>query len=179
MNIAVIGSSLGDLNLDSPIDTLPLIFLDTETTGLDPRKGAKITELAVLDWQSTLIDVASLEPDDVGDYLAPLRHYFSGTIVVGHNISFDLRHLSAAFEHAGEAFPDRVLTLDTIALAMEEPKEGLSLRSIAQRRGLDTTELHTARRDAEICRELLTERSNESARSLGARYLSVHGRLPR
>ncbi len=178
MTIATIGTGRDVLDLTQPLAALPLVFLDMETTGLDPRKGAWITEIAVLDWKTVRIDATMSRREEFAAHIPALRHILHSCIVVGHNVTFDLRHLSVAFERAGEHFPDRILVVDTLAIARAASSStaSLTLGAVAARLGIDTTGLHTARRDAEICRAVLREGPASSAVTAGARYVSVHGR---
>lgn len=177
--VARVGARGRQLELQQPIASLPLIFLDIETTGIDPRRGAQITELAVLDWTRPIIAGHFEASDELHHHMAELARLLAETIVVGHNLPFDLRHLSVAFERAGQDFPASILAIDTMTIAVERTSGGMTLTEFAVREGIDPANMHTALRDAEVCRELLQRRASLSALQLGARQLSIHGRGPK
>ena len=177
--VARVGARGRQLDLRQPIASLPLIFLDIETTGIDPRRGAQITELAVLDWTRPIIVRGFDTSDELHHHMAELARLMAETIVVGHNLPFDLRHLSVAFERAGQDFPANILAIDTMTIAAQRASGGLTLTELATREGIDPTNMHTALRDAQVCRELLQRRASLSGLQLGVRQLSIHGRGPK
>lgn len=95
-----------------------LAFLDLETTGFSPRRGDKILEVAIvttdlegniLDKYETLInprrEITGVEIHKITaemlkhaptmpEVLDDLLHHLQGKVIVGHNISFDLRFLN-------------------------------------------------------------------------------------
>jgi DNA polymerase III epsilon subunit family exonuclease len=133
-------SATADL-LPLPIDELPLAFLDVETTGLDPSRGHRICEIAIvrclglrplLTW-STLVDPGRpLDPgaQAVNGITAEMlrgQPRFAGVapdiaalldtvVVVGHNTPFDLGFLHAELARLGADLPSFV-ALDTLRLA--------------------------------------------------------------
>lgn len=100
------------------MDTPLLAFLDLETTGFSPKRGDKILEVAivttdlegnVLDKYETLInprrEITGVEIHQITaemvkhahiitDVLDDLLHHLQGKVIVGHNVSFDLRFLN-------------------------------------------------------------------------------------
>ncbi len=100
------------------MDTPLLAFLDLETTGFSPKRGDKILEVAivttdlegnVLDKYETLInprrEITGVEIHQITaemvkhapiitDVLDDLLYHLQGKIIVGHNVSFDLRFLN-------------------------------------------------------------------------------------
>jgi len=102
------------------IQVAPLLFFDLETTGLRPDRGARITEIAVLDhrhvrhaWEAT-----SEEPDQqpLAAQLPGVLRLLRTGVVVGHNVPFDFGFLAYASERLGYEGP-RVWYIDTLALA--------------------------------------------------------------
>lgn len=113
----------------------PMVFLDTETTGLDPRRSVilevgivKVTpDLQVMEEYEALIDPRSYGPFDVdpealrvnglslehlaqvgrpaGEVALKMAGMFDGSIVAGHSVSFDWECSRALFERTGVAIP--------------------------------------------------------------------------
>jgi DNA polymerase-3 subunit epsilon len=132
----------------------PLVFLDLETTGLNPLTSDIIElavmkvdsqSLAVLDWFATKVrpsDGALVEPEaaelngfspdewadapGVGDVLLVLRRFLDGCLVAGHNPGFDWAFLTATFHRLGMRLP-RIEhhLLDTASLAWPLLRGGL------------------------------------------------------
>jgi len=116
------------------------VVLDTETTGLDPALE-RIVEIAVLTFQDgnlveayeTLIHPGKLMPpmasavngitDDMligapsfHEVAGMIRERIDGALIVGYNIDFDLRFLSASFARHGQTV-DLSKKLDVLAIA--------------------------------------------------------------
>lgn len=69
-----------------------LVFLDIETTGLRPDRGAKITEVSILNRNSQLYywrPRTDTENDSVAKDLPNILNYLKQGVVVGHNLQFD------------------------------------------------------------------------------------------
>lgn len=126
--------------LDLPLSDIPLVFLDTETTGLTPRYGDRIVEIALVRFRAGAMEnfytslvnpereispgavrVHGITNDDVRD--APrffeiardVRRELEGTVIVAHNAPFDLNFVSHEFRWARVNAPGN-LALDTLAL---------------------------------------------------------------
>jgi len=116
------------------------VVLDTETTGLDPALE-RIVEIAILTYQDgtlvetyeTLINPGKLMPpmasavngitDDMligapsfSEVAELIRERIDGVTIVGYNIDFDLRFLSASFARHGHAI-DLSKKLDVLSFA--------------------------------------------------------------
>lgn len=115
-------------------------ILDFETTGLAPKRGDRVVEVATVCTDPELEISGSLETllnpqRDVGPtsihgitardvYDAPTFHevapalleLLDGRVIVGHNISFDLRFLTAELLRAGYEAPEFV-AIDTLSVA--------------------------------------------------------------
>jgi DNA polymerase III subunit epsilon len=129
------------IDLDTPINQTPLVFLDVETTGLSPEHGDRVCEVAalrvegdeVLDAMQQLINpqrrmgagalaVHGITDDMLAD--APpfsqiadrLQMLLADAVFVGHNAGFDLGFLRAEFIRARRPWPE-LLALDTLRLA--------------------------------------------------------------
>ncbi|MEN2978914.1 exonuclease domain-containing protein [Tistrella bauzanensis] len=164
----------------TPLDQLPGLSLDLETTGLNVAAdrmlslgavrlvGGRLFVAAALDMlvdpgvaipaSATRIHgidaamIAGAPPPAVA--LERLRHLAAGTVLIGHNIGFDLAILKAEAERLGGAarpWPDGDhAALDTLALyARLEPDQAmLDLEHIAERLGIAVSGRHTALGDA-------------------------------
>jgi ATP-dependent Lhr-like helicase len=150
----------------------PFVVVDVETTGLSPRSGARVVEIAlvsldskgnVTDTWSTLIDpevdtgprhVHGISSQDVSEapvfagIIDEVAHRLSGRIVVAHNAPFDLKFLSSEFERAG-ARPMAWPTLCTLRLSQRLfPGEPANLSALCDRLGIDASPTHAALDDA-------------------------------
>lgn len=164
---------------DCPIEAASLVFFDLETTGLRPDRGARITEMAVVDVQGIRFDwtwrprahpeKGDAAPDRPGDeVVAPqiprlVRHLEAG-VVVGHNLAFDFRFLSYEAERLwrtvreGEGRREALdlRFIDTLALArLRVEAESYALGDLLARFDRAPAEpLHTALGDALATRAL-------------------------
>ena len=160
---------------------LEYAVLDTETTGLDPRTGARIVEVAVVRVRgdgtllrefTTLVDprtdVAGGEFHGIGDgdvigapavdeVVPELAGLFSGAVVVGHNLDFEQRFLSSELIPSGlpEGLPG-LCTLRTLRAQIDLERYSLP-RASHTLGGVWPTGQHTALGDARACARLLVE----------------------
>jgi len=165
----------------TPLVALPVLVLDTETTGLDPAVARVVSVGAVRLHGRTLyrgltidrlvrpdiaIPVASsrihgitdamvAEAPAFADVLPELAAMGAGTVVVGHNIGFDLAVIAAEAARAGRPWtaPDSLDTL-LLAAALEPDLTDLNLESLAARHAIQVTGRHTALGDALVTAEL-------------------------
>ena len=99
-----------------------LAFIDLETTGFSPKKGDRIVEVAIIntDWEGNILDrfdtlinplrevsgteihglTAEMlkEAPSFSDAMDDVLFFLKDKLVVGHNLSFDLRFLEAEIE---------------------------------------------------------------------------------
>jgi DNA polymerase-3 subunit epsilon len=144
------------------------LILDTETTGLDPRQGHRIIEIAaleLLDRQPTgrtlhltidperEIDAGATQVhgktwDDLrgkprfGDVAAEFLAFAGGAVWIIHNAPFDVGFLDAELARAGHPLCEGVASriVDTLALAREAfPGKRNSLDALCERFGVDNT----------------------------------------
>ena len=142
------------------------LILDTETTGLDPKLGHRIIEIAAVEVVDRRLTGRSLhcyvnpERDiDLGatdvhgltwetlrdkprfaDVAAELIEFARGASWVIHNAPFDLAFLDAELERAGLASTASLCesVIDTLALAREQfPGKRNSLDALCERFGVD------------------------------------------
>ena len=131
----------------APAGSVRFVVLDSETTGLDPRKdriitiGAVVVEdneirlddsyeaLLKVDVNTSAVTVHGItreessrgldEPEAIGQFLA----YLKDGVIVGHHIAHDVQCFNAAYErHFG--FEMRNLSLDTMALTLHLERDG-------------------------------------------------------
>ncbi len=163
-------------NAGAPLLSLDAVVIDTETTGLDPRK-ARVIELAgVRLSRGKLVDGGSLcqllRPgdesipaettrvhgiDDAAVAESPLfvdvwprfNAFLGGAVVIGHTIGFDFAVLKRECEMAGLSW-SRPRTLDTRLLAEIAAPElaGYALEKLAAWLGIDVVDRHSALGDA-------------------------------
>lgn len=132
---------------DTPAQEVRFVVLDSETTGLDPRRDRLITIGAVavvdgeillddvievmckLDYNRSSVTVHGITRDETVDALdepealALFLDYLKDGVIVGHHIGHDIQALNAAYErHAG--FELRNLSLDTMDLALHCNDDG-------------------------------------------------------
>lgn len=165
----------------TPLEELPLVSLDTETTGLDVIKdrivavgtvrlfGRQLFRSCTFD---TLVRPGRLIPvsataihritnamvahaPEIGDVWPRLQENISGAVVLGHHIAFDLAMLGAAATRHGLPWAEP-LALDTARLAasLDPSEKDLDLGAIACRHGITPLGRHTALGDSLITAEL-------------------------
>lgn len=169
---------------DIPLQQLEMVVFDTETTGLELRRGDKIISLGAcrilngrlladdsfdqrvnpqrpVPAESTAIhglvdaDLAQSPPIEV--VLPRFRQYVGNAVLVAHNAAFDLLalQLSESGEQSGFTMP----VLDTLLLsrAIDPALEGHGLDALAERFELSFPPgtRHTALGDARVTAELL------------------------
>ncbi|GAA0786782.1 3'-5' exonuclease [Marinobacterium sediminicola] len=182
-SIADLPAPSGDL-ASLPLQQLEMVVFDTETTGLDLRRGDRIISLAacrilngrlladdVFDQrvnpqraippESTAIhglkdeDVAQSPPIEV--VLPRFRHYVGDGVLVAHNAVFDL--LALQLSESGDQSRFTMPVLDTLLLsrAIDPSLEGHGLDALAERFDLSFPPgtRHTALGDARVTAELL------------------------
>lgn len=146
---------------DRPVRQYPLAIVDVETTGLDPRQGHRVCEVAILRFDAGehtaalqqlvnpqrpiepgAYDVNGISDEMVAD--APLFAEIAPRVVelthdavlVGHNVWFDTRFLAAEMDRLGQPPIIPPACLDTLTLAralLELPRYSLTSVSSALR----------------------------------------------
>ena len=132
---------------DTPAEHVRFVVLDTETTGLDPRRDKLITigALGVEDGQIVLPDCFEVmlklaynnasvtvhgitrdearEGLDEREAVEAFVEYLRDGVIVGHHIGHDVQTLNAGYErHFGFQLQNRFL--DTMALTLNLEKDG-------------------------------------------------------
>jgi DNA polymerase-3 subunit epsilon len=156
------------------------IVLDTETTGLDPREGHRMVELAALELVERVATGRSLHlyfhPDRpmppeaervhgltdafladkprFAEVQAEIVAFLADSPIVAHNANFDWRFLNCELEAAGQPAIAWDRMIDTMELARKRlPGAKHSLDALCQRFGIDLS--RRVRHGALIDTELL------------------------
>lgn len=160
---------------------LEYAVIDVETTGLDPREGARLVEIAVVRVQgdgrvvdefSTLVDprapLGGQEFHGIGEgeligapraaeIVPRIAELLSGAVVVGHNLDFEERFLAAELVPAGlSSGQSGLCTLRALRSQLELSRYSLP-RASHLLSGDWPTGQHTALGDARACAKLLVE----------------------
>ncbi len=164
---------------DTSLDDLTLAFLDVETTGLSPRYGDRICEIAVVRSRLDLIQatyqslvnpersispgasaVNHLQDEDVldaprfGQIADGVLSVLGGAVIVCHNAPFDLAFVASEMRGNGRAFLPPVV-LDTLAMARHYFRfTSNSLPRVALALDIPTPNAHRALGDAMTTREV-------------------------
>lgn len=152
-----------------------LAFIDVETTGLSASKGDRIVEIALLcmhqgqiihSYSQLINPECSLNPRAMAvngiqsadlltaptfqTIVAEIEPWLTSTILVGHNVGFDIGFLKQEFARTGQALSIRG-ALDTLPIArryFDFPKNNLA--TIATSLGFAHGQLHRALADVEL-----------------------------
>ncbi len=153
-------------------DPAVLVYLDFETTGLDPFGGDRVCEVGLVRVRggrveaefSTLVNPGRpISPGAAavngltdrmlagaprfGEVMPRLLDLIAGTTLVAHNAPFDLNFLAAELGRLGVPYPGNP-ALDTLRLARHYGFRSNSLRAIARELGLGSAYPHRALSDA-------------------------------
>jgi DNA polymerase III epsilon subunit family exonuclease len=154
---------------------------DTETTGLDPSAGDEIIAIGAVrvvnarivsgEQFDCLIDPdRSIDPaaaavhgltdatlrgqPRIGAVLPAFHGFCADTVLLGHNVAFDLRFLQLKEQATGVRFHQPVLDTLVLASLLQEHSGDNRLEAIAHRYGLEVVGRHTALGDALITAEV-------------------------
>lgn len=165
----------------TPLSDLPAFVFDCETTGLDVKsdrivalggvrmhgpqifRGVTIDRLVdpgqAIPARSTRIhgidDSMVADAGTMGSHWPDLDALMQDTVIVGHNIAFDIAHLRWAAKRAGIAWsPPRSLDTLLLVAALEPSAAGFDLEAVADRYGVNIRGRHTALGDSLVTAEI-------------------------
>jgi DNA polymerase III subunit epsilon len=160
-----------------PLSELNYTVFDTETTGLDPGAGDEIIAIGALrivngrllrdESMEQLIDPHRTIPvsstrfhgirqdmikDRPGiDEVLPRFHRFvADTVLIGHNVAFDMRMLQEKEAATGIRFTNPVLDTLLLSAAIHPAQSEHAMEAIAERLGVSVEGRHTAIGDAVV-----------------------------
>jgi DNA polymerase-3 subunit epsilon len=163
------------------LSDLTFTVFDTETTGLDPAGGDEIISIGALrivngkllkeeqfsqmvdpkrhlPWES--IKYHGIRPEMLMDQptieqvLPRFQHFAQETVLVGHNVAFDMRMLQVKEAITGIQFINPVLDTMLLSSVVHPAQEDHSLGVTAQRLGVNIVGRHSAIGDAQATAEI-------------------------
>jgi DNA polymerase-3 subunit epsilon len=167
---------------NQPLDRLALTVFDTETTGLHPGQGDEIISIGAIRvlngrligqelFESLVGTTRPIHPESQkvhgiraemladapgqADALGRFLQFADNSILVGHNVAFDMRFLDLAGKRHQLQIPR--LALDTLLLSavVYPERDQHSLEAIAERLGVTVLGRHTSLGDALVTAEVL------------------------
>lgn len=172
--------------------------IDTETTGLNPSAGDEIIALGAVrivhgrvlkrevfdclinprrfisEAATAIHGISNAQLRDkptLGDVLPRFHQFTEDTVLVGHNIAFDMRFLELKEASTGIRFTNPVLDTLLLAYVVHANQEDNSLEAIAARLGVPVSGRHSALGDAlttaEVFLALIPLLAERGIRTLG------------
>lgn len=158
---------------DTPLDDLAYVVFDTETTGLLPREGDEIVQIAALrlvngrrvagEVYDTLVDPGRAIPPkatevhgisdamvvgapDVPTALQRFHGFAEGAVLIAHNAPFDMEFLRRRETEIGRKFENPILDTVLLSAVVYGRTESHSLDALTHRLGITIPEeaRHTA-----------------------------------
>jgi DNA polymerase III subunit epsilon len=167
-------------SLLQPLSEIPVTVIDVETTGISPEFGDRVIELGIvrLDGGQKVAEYQQLfDPErrvspgisaltgitqqmlidrpKFGQHLDRITALLSGSILLGHNVGFDLSFLTMEFRRAGVEISTalggvNIPVLDTLRIARRRfGRGGNGLGRLAGRLGVLPVSAHRALADAQ------------------------------
>lgn len=160
---------------DRVLTDLKYTVFDTETTGLNPRGGDEIVSIGAVrivnsrvmqedqfdelvdpkrhvPWES--VKIHGIQPEmlagqpDINRVLPAFFQFSEDTVLVGHNVAFDMAMLEMKREQTGIKFENSVLDTMLLSDVIHPTRKNHSLEGIAERLGSEILGRHTALGDA-------------------------------
>jgi len=184
---------------DRRLDELTFTVFDTETTGLDPAGGDRVISIGAVrvvngrvlrqetferlvqpgrpvPAASTAIHGITAEMlaghPTIDEVLPTFARFCEETVLVGHNVSFDLQFLKLAEQPAGVELTQPALDTLLLHAALHPEQQDHTLEAMASRFGVSVVGRHTALGDALVTAEvfiaLLTLLRQQGIETLGA-----------
>jgi DNA polymerase III subunit epsilon len=171
----------GDIDLERKLSELAYTVFDTETTGLQPSQGDEIIQFGAVrvvngrllrqETFEQLVDPRMpLKPEGIPihgitdamvrgqpviDTVLPAFYAFcADTVLVGHNVAFDMRFLQLKEDSTGIRFRQPVLDTLLLSAVVQPNQESHKLEAIAERLGVNVIGRHTALGDALVAGEI-------------------------
>jgi DNA polymerase III subunit epsilon len=166
---------------DHRLEDMAFTVFDTETTGLDPAGGDRIISIGAVrvvngrvlrqetferlvqpgrsvPAASTAIhgitaDMLEDEPS-IAEVLPAFERFAEDTVLVGHNVGFDLRFVKMAEADAGVSLSQPALDTLLLHAALHPDHAEHTLEAIAERLGVSVVGRHTALGDALVTAEV-------------------------
>jgi DNA polymerase III subunit epsilon len=199
---------------DRGLGELTYTVFDTETTGLEPTRGDEIISVGAVrvvngrllrhETFERLVDPERRVPASstavhgitssmlagqptIDTVLPAFARYAADTVLVGHNVGFDMQFLRLKEARTGVRFTQPVLDTLLLDAAIHPDHDDHSLEAIAERLGVDVLGRHTALGDALVTGEvflglmtLLQQRGVSTlGEALAAARATLHARLDR
>lgn len=198
---------MNDAYHELDLEHIPFAFLDVETTGLEPERGHRVCEIAVIRTVGRLetrrfsslvnpgrrIGAGAQAVNGISDSMvadAPRFHelvpellpLLDGAVVVAHNVPFDLSFINRELRVAWQGTL-RNPTVDTLAIARRAYRfPSNSLDALTHRLGLFHPQQHRALGDALAVKNLLwwlaDDLQSKGVQTLGDLVDVQHGRHP-
>jgi DNA polymerase-3 subunit epsilon len=164
-----------------PLSDLAYTVFDTETTGLAPSEGDEIISIGAAriingrllhqELYEQLVDPGRSVPaasqrihgitpamlagqPPIGDVLPDLARFADGSVLLGHNVAFDLKFLALKEAATGVRFDQPVLDTLLLSPVAHPDHQDHSLEAIAARLGVNILGRHTALGDALLTGEI-------------------------
>ncbi len=166
-----------------------IVAFDTETTGLDPLSGDRVIEFGAVTLEvdaggrvsnvtayDTFLQpgipipreasrISGITDDDVkdapefGEVVDEIVGRLEGSVVVAHNLGFDLGFIRSELERCGRVWPETLAEVDTLPLSQRliPNLRSHALGSICEELGVALEKAHRASADAEACGRALIE----------------------
>lgn len=157
--------------MHTPLTELTYTVFDTETTGLSPDQGDEIISIAAVRIVNSKIIYQDIfdqlvnpkrgipiesykihginyemvaDKPDINTILPAFKQFVSDTVIVGHNIGFDMKMLKVKEKSTGIKFTNPVLDSLLLSAILHPVHEYHDLENIARRLGVDIVGRHTA-----------------------------------
>jgi DNA polymerase III epsilon subunit family exonuclease len=163
--------------LRKKLDEVEFTIFDTETTGLDPRCGDRVVEIAGLRFQADrriatfqmLVDpemdispgafqVNQITREELRgcprmrEVIPQFLDFISGSCLCSYNAPFDLEFLKVELGLAGMALPEEIVVVDILSMARKllPGQERYALWFVSRQLGITAPQKHRALADVEM-----------------------------